>query len=355
MKISQMLLREDFYRINDETLDRYYTEKTQNTRLYIYPQLNAIVTAKPSRKVLEYLLCEYSVRNNALKRILTGAYVGLCLSSYGCMSSKKITVHAAIDDNTLIYPCNRKYRIFNFSKNTVEVIPKYGFPQDDLQREIFFRTQNGLPDFVPKLISFTPNRYMEKIIDGRPLARISDDYDIYVNRAYNMFYEYVKDKRRIVSGSKYAEELYALVCKQISVKVRRQETVRCIASKLASVVRMADEIMLLFSHGDLQTGNIWVENKTEKIFIIDWESWGERSIWYDKAVLMEGLRPDGIGSYCKIEKPKEKEACVLLEDLIFQLNELETLPGDFGSDKFDEYLACLEMHMRGKKYGLSCE
>lgn len=69
---------------------------------------------------------------------------------------------------------------------------------------------------------------------------------------------------------------------------------------------------------------------------------------------MEGLRPNGIGSYCKNEISKEKEACVLLEDLIFQLNELEALPGDFGSDKFDEYLACLEMHMRGKKYGLSC-
>ena len=38
MKISQMLLREDFYIINEETLDNYYTEKTGNTKLYIYPK-----------------------------------------------------------------------------------------------------------------------------------------------------------------------------------------------------------------------------------------------------------------------------------------------------------------------------
>lgn len=355
MKISQMLLREDFYIINEETLDNYYTEKTGNTKLYIYPQLNAIVTVKPSKKVLEYLLCEYNVRNHAMKRFVTGLYVRLCLSSYGCMSSKKITVHATLDDNTLIYPCNKKYRIFNFSGNTVEVIPKYGFPQDDLKREIFFRSKNELPDFVPQLISFTSNRYIEQIIDGRPLARISDDYDTYVKRTYNMLYEFAKGRRRIVSGSEYAEKLYALVCKQINDKVKRHEAVKSIAGKLASVVKTADEIILLFSHGDLQAGNIWVENNTGKIYIIDWESWGERSIWYDKAVLMEGLRPNGIDSYCKIEKSKEKEACVLLEDLIFQLHELETLPGDFGSDKFEEYLVCLEMHMRGKEYGLSCE
>ena len=70
---------------------------------------------------------------------------------------------------------------------------------------------------------------------------------------------------------------------------------------------------------------------------------------------MEGLRPNGIESYCKIEKPIEQQACVLLEDLIFQLHELETLPGDFGSNKFEEYLVCLELHMKGKKYGLYCE
>ena len=46
-----MLEREDFYKINQETLNYFYTDDLHESILYIYPQLNAIVTKKPSKEV----------------------------------------------------------------------------------------------------------------------------------------------------------------------------------------------------------------------------------------------------------------------------------------------------------------
>lgn len=350
MKISQMLLREDFYKINENTLKKYYIEKGQNTELYIYPQLNAIVTANPSKRVTDYLLCEYNLRDNPIKRSMAKIYVRLCLSTHGLLSSKKFKVQAKISNSILIYPCNKKYRIFDFDKNTVEVIPKYGFSTDDLKHEIVFRSQNNVPDFVPKLVDFTYSHYKESIIDGKPLARVTEKYDIYAKQAYELFLKYAEKSKHIISGSDYAEKLFASVHELNKGIVKSQQLVERIARRLALVLKDVEEITLVFSHGDLQPGNIWIENRTNRIYIIDWESWGERSIWYDQAVLMEGLRPEGIANYCKVEREIGKEACVLLEDLLYQLHNLETLPDNFDVDAFDSYVEYLEQYMRTDKY-----
>ena len=156
MKISQMIKREDFYRINAETLDRYFGQYTDvKTKLYVYPQLNAIITARPSKQVKEYLLCEYKVRGSYVKRMIASLYVEICLSSLGIMSSHKYEVASDVTSDVLIYPCNKKYRIFDFAENVTEVIPKESFPLTNLKREIEFRTSRGIPDFVPRMISYS--------------------------------------------------------------------------------------------------------------------------------------------------------------------------------------------------------
>ena len=69
MKISYMLKRENFYDVNEKTLRRYYSDCKSRKRLYIYPELNAIVTARPSRAVRNYLYTEYRVSGSFLKKI----------------------------------------------------------------------------------------------------------------------------------------------------------------------------------------------------------------------------------------------------------------------------------------------
>ena len=81
MKITQMIEREDFYTLNEQTLLRYFSGCTAMTPLYVYPRINAIITAVPSRRVKEYLLCEFDVRANVTKRLAVKGYVQLCLNS----------------------------------------------------------------------------------------------------------------------------------------------------------------------------------------------------------------------------------------------------------------------------------
>ena len=65
-----MLLREDFYEINLKTLSEYFKNSDECSLLYVYPELNAIITAKPSKKVKQYLMNEYSGKSNPVKAFL---------------------------------------------------------------------------------------------------------------------------------------------------------------------------------------------------------------------------------------------------------------------------------------------
>ena len=106
MKITEMLSREDFYSINRETINSFYEDDGSVTTLYIYPKLNAVVTAFPKAEVIRYLLTEYSVRSQ-LKRIVAKVYVLLCMKTHGMLASKQVDVHHKVSNNILIYPCNK--------------------------------------------------------------------------------------------------------------------------------------------------------------------------------------------------------------------------------------------------------
>ena len=87
----------------------------------------------------------------------------------------------------------------------------------------------------------------------------------------------------------------------------------------------------------MQPGNIWIENKTGKIYIIDWEAYGIRSIWYDDCTLDENLRMES-GLKIISEISDLKHLVVLYEDLIFRLEELNNLPDDYNSKEFRRYV-----------------
>lgn len=338
MKISQMLKREDFYTINEKTLNEYFKEGgPEKTNLYIYPELNAIVTARPSRQVIDYLLCEYSVRGSKAKQLAVRGYVQGCLKSFGLLSDKKCTVKGRVSPDVLIYPCNKKYRVFDFDRKNVDVIAKYGFDDSDLQHEIAFRKRNDLPGFVPGFVACSGNGYREAIIDGRPLARISEGFESLRDQAYAMLLEYGAHQQKHIPVNAYATELQAEIICLLQKKADNAAAVMEIAKRLVELAGSEGEVTLTFSHGDLQVGNIWVENGTNKIFIIDWETWGTRSVWYDRATLYQGLRPGDIERYLTVEVPVLERAIVLLEDVIFHLHELNSLPEDFGMEQFRQY------------------
>lgn len=342
MKISYMLKRESFYEINEKTLGAYYHGQGKQKKLYIYPELNAIVTARPSKKVKKYLYTEYRVSGSLLRRIAVRLYAGVMLNSCGLFASKKIKINTSADKNTLIYPCNKKYRIFDFENNTVSVTPKYGFPTGDLDNEIAFRSQNDA-DFIPKLALFSDNGYTEAIIDGYPIARAGERQAELCDRAYNIWKSYIGGSLEKIPSVRYAQiledELSSIINKLTELKKDVDIfLLRSVMDSVLSDLRANDcEIEVGLSHGDLQSGNIWVERGTDKIYIIDWESYGKRSVYYDKAALYDNIRKkEGVRLYMK--ERDTVHSTVLAEDIIFRTKELLNLPENFGTDAVNEFL-----------------
>ncbi len=345
MKISFMLKREDFYTINRKTLEKYYATSEKKKRLYIYPELNAIVTARPSKAVRQYLYTEFRVSGSFLKRLLVRIYATVLLNGWGLFASNSIELNTDADKNTLIYPCNKKYRVFDFAKNQVTVLGKDGFPTDDLQHEIEFRAGNKA-GFIPGLLHSSAESYTETIIDGCPVARSGERISELCDRAFAMWGEYIAPQTQSIAAADYAQMLmqHASELKKKAADLGKQvdfSALEQIFGELLQTLQGSQEsIPVSLSHGDLQPGNIWVENATDAIYIIDWESWQKRSLWYDRAVLYEELRKtDGVARYAK--NRDLIHATVLLEDIIFRLTELTTLPFDYGCTEFDAYIKML--------------
>ena len=345
MKISYMLKREDFYKINQETLENYYKGNGTEKTLYIYPELNAIVTARPSKVVKQYLYTEFRVNGSALKRLLVRMYAGVLLNSGGLLASKRVRLKTDADNDTLIYPCNKKYREFRFAENRVSVFAKNGFPTNGLINEIAFRTQNTAY-FIPGLLESTAESYCEAIIDGCPVARTGQRMGELSDKAYAIWSEYIHPYTRHIAAAEYANELKAKIEALKTQVTSMGKTVdfghmdRACDKLLQILQNDSGMVPVSLSHGDLQAGNIWVENHTDKLYIIDWESCQERSTWYDRATLYEDLRrSDGIVRYAA--KRDLTHAVVLLEDVIFHLSDLITLPYDYGSKAFDAYINVL--------------
>lgn len=349
MKISYMLKREDFYKINQETLNCFFTDKLQEVTLYIYPQLNAIVTKNPSKEVKSYLYVEYNVKSSILKKVLVAFYSRILLNTNGFFSSDTCKVKGAFSDCCLIYPCNKKFRIFNFEKGIVTVIPKKDFPDRDIKREIQFRNSNKA-DFIPQIISSGLNHYTEAIIDGYPLARAGSDFRNKKDEAREIWKQYIKDSVKEISLIEYSQILRRkyreLLCeKNVNQKKIDRDGLGELEEILFRGMDQDVKIQIGTSHGDLQAGNIWVENKTGKIYIIDWEAYGIRSLWYDECALDENLRMES--GLRKISEEQDiKHTVVLYEDLIFRLEELNNLPHDYSSKGFGRYV---QIVLKGRK------
>lgn len=348
MKISYMLKREDFYKINEQTLQSFFKGKdNKETTLYIYHHLNAIIKRFPSREVKKYIYTEYSVNASLLKKLLVWGYTRLCLNTLGLFCAKKITVPAEISSHVLIYPCNRKFRIFDFKENTVSVITKNGFSNQSLQNEINFRTKCTPCKFILPVESYTDKTYTERIIDGVPLARLSENQAALEQEALKLWHAYSQDTRKVLRASQYALVLQKQIV-EFTDKIKSAkpsvdiEKALGVANNRLDFLKSSDtEVETIQSHGDLQRGNIWIENKTEQIYIIDWESVQQRSIWYDEAVLYEDIRkPDCFDEFAKVKDVRH--TVVILEEIIYRMNELCELPFDYGTEDFNFFISKLE-------------
>lgn len=374
MDIASMLVREDFYTILQETLRAYYRQvhnrdiRVEYTpfegceTLYIYSRLSFIARKKVPCGAREFLYSEFNIRGNLIKYFAGKLLVFLAVHSGGRGATRKLYItRGALGKNAFISPQNRSIRIFDYDAMTVDCIVKSSFTSTYFNNQLAFRTQYHYP-FVPPILATSEGWFREHIMRGNPLARVTNNeaYKAAQSCVIQYIGELASDTVQLTSSAEYMSGLI----KDVYAKLGQAESEKKIASApaLKTLVRSIEErisdmpIPLVRSHGDLQSGNIWLETDG-RVWIYDWETQKTRSIWYDCVTLLYSTRragglerfmssPDISLAFANDDRTERTPQAVrlikdvvLLEDMLFYLEDMLELPGLDGAEIFERFAA----------------
>ena len=376
MVISQMVKREDFYNILNNTVSAYYRdvygkevclsyEKADGCdKLYVNEQFGFIAPFPAPKGLKTFLLGEYNIRGSAVKRIV-GKAAALSVSKFPWLETgkgrKAYLPKGVLKRNTFIYPQNRSVRFFDYDSMTVDCIIKNGFTDRFFKNQLAFRKETDY-DFVLGLVDSGDNWFREKILLGHPLARVTNQtvYDKAITDAMDGIKKLCADTKKYISAESYAETLRQKTDSLISAAKERKKidtygiTVKMIDDAIEKIKISSFDIPMCKSHGDLQSGNIWVD-LNQKTWIYDWETVAFRSVWYDSAVLNYSIRRAYGWQALLGEKTPHKmlmcderknytaeeyeiiKSVVLVEDFIFYLEDMLELPDNWGREIYDNF------------------
>lgn len=376
MTILEMFEREDIYKILRTTLEEYY-EKVHNReikvkvekkhffqRIVVYPRLGIIVPLFPSWNIIKATYVWFDVQNNLPKKLFAWMYITLCFLSFGLLADASIQLSdmSVFTRNTLYMPSNRKIRVYDYEKGYVDSILKDGFNDFFFNNEIEVRKQPKF-DFILGLMDYGFRWYREKLLNGRCLVRCSgEEYQTYLNQTVRDLEAFYKDYRIDIPAKQYVEQLIPdYENKIVEIETRKHilcgDKIRAVLKKMQAVCNGSDEIVpLTLTHGDLQTGNIYVDEENKKLYIIDWETVKQKSVWYDAATVMCSTRRANMFSAMindRFDKSVQEKlfifdkqsthsmnlvaAILILEEMGFFLDEIVDLPNEMGSEIIERF------------------
>lgn len=370
MRIEEMIRRENFYPILEKTLEQYYadilgipcavkiSDKKQGAAAVVYPKLNRIIQKMPALSIIQNTYGAFNINDNLLKNLLAKVYVTATLFSCGLLARKGLHLSqpSLLTAYHAIMPGNKKIRIGDFKNNVLDVIVKDGFRDDYFRNELRFRLEQA-DDFIVPILEHGENWYREKMIRGVCLARIRDKacYDYAVNSVLECLKMIYARTGCLRSAEMYITALTQRIQQDFQLLQQEKtdleiaaEELLALVDKLSKTACILEQIPTMRSHGDMQTGNVLVENGG-KVYIIDWETVAERSIWYDPTTLLLFTRRQnrwtGIVRNRNNQKTKDAvlaldntkdrnmdgvAALLLLEDLDFRITDARMIPGDRG-------------------------
>lgn len=377
MTIQEMFEREPIYSIIEKTLHEYYREvykrdidvKIQRKKFLqkflIYPRLGVIVPVFPSKKVRREVYAWFDVQNNIARKIIAKTYIFLCFITFGLLSDASMILSddSIFTNNMLIIPSNRKIRIYDFQTGIIDSVIKDGFNDFYFNNEIYVREEYDYP-FILKIMKKGNRWYRERLLCGKGLVRIHPvEYNNFLDQVLNDLSMLYKNTRKDIKINEYCIKLGNKLKKSLEEVIYRKK-IKC-GERLSSLIDICLEIVagmhetfpVVLAHGDLQNGNIHIDEDMHKAYIIDWETAEEKSIWYDSETLLCYTRRKGRFAQMINERsyPETKEkilffdenknrnmdavaAVLLLEELKFYLDEMIDLPGEIGFEVIDRFI-----------------
>lgn len=375
MNLYSMLEREDFFPLFFCTLKQYYREvcgqeieidfaDKRSGNLVIKPFLSAATAPRMSARARSFFYSEWNVRDSMLKYLAAKAGVAFLTHSGKAFSqfTFRMRPEAVVTRDLVIAPNNRSIRVFDYQSKTVGCMVKHGFTKKYFTNQLEFRKKYAYPFMLP-MVKWGEDWFVEPILSGHPLARVTKEplYQKGVSDALAGIRQLAADTRSYTDAESYTAQMVSkiqelLVDASARKKIKTAETTAAIADKAAkSIQGILSVIPTCQSHGDFQGGNIWVDD-SNKTWIYDWETAGRRSVWYDSAVLSYSLRRVyGWRELAAQEEPKDLLNCdsvkerspaeyraikgiVLLEDILFYLEDMLELPEDWGAEIYDAFI-----------------
>lgn len=371
-----MLLREDFYKILRDTIIDYAHavlqkeirceyEPFENSEVWCINATLGFVARTPVPKgVRTYMKSEYNVRGSIVKNVIGKAAVDVITAIPSIGTTKKVYVSRGVFDSAVfIVPQNRSIRFYDYERMTVDCIIKSGFTSKYFNNQIDFRTTYSY-DFLNPMLANGNGWFREKVLMGHPLVRTTDRelFENGTEKALDYLKVLGKDTVEFTPVKLYFESMKEDAIRKTAFakekkKIQEAEaTMKLldIAEKLAN--NIMTDIPTCISHGDFQSGNIWIEPSGNTL-VYDWETAGRRSVWYDSATLSYSLRrafgwesmvndssieglmkcvPDGINA--RMDR-RGIIGVLLLEDILFYLDDMLELPNDWGRESFDGFIA----------------
>ena len=376
MTIQEMFEREDIYSIIESTMQEYFrgvwnrdvsvkiSKKHFLKKILVYPRLGIVVPLFPSWKIIRSTYVWFDVQNNLIKKIVAWAYITLCFLSFGALADASLEISDSVlfTNNTLYMPSNRKIRVYDYKEGYVDSILKVGFNDMYFKNEIAIR--NNPPfDFILEIINHGHRWYREKLLNGRCLVRCSGmEYVKFINQTIEHLKQFYSSHLRTVESSNYADSLNEEY-KQLINDLERIKGIKCgdklrrVLQKMVTIChKKSSTIPISLTHGDLQTGNIYIDEDNSKLYIIDWETVKVRSIWYDAATVLCSTRRKGkfseminnrnknniqanlfVFDDCKNRTIDLVAAVLVLEEMGFFLDEIDDLPGNMGSEIIERF------------------
>jgi thiamine kinase-like enzyme len=300
MKLSQLVLRENFYKILEITIKKnsFFSKPSINDDYETYKSfqyLNIILSTSLPNNVRDVLVFEYTLTKSTIKKLLQKLYVFLAFFP----GISNLFVHKRLKflkklNKYAIVPGNHRIRFFRSDLNEIIVLLKEGERVKFIKNDINARFKNNI-SYAPKILSHGPDWLIEEFITGVPFNRVKENLNEAIDLlAKNHLRELINKEKRTITIEKYLQycldEIYSLTNILINNNSIKTKILNTVNKMLVSIrnEKIVD-IEMSLTHGDFQKGNMRINSKNE-IYILDWEAADRRFYLYDLFVMLSEIR-----------------------------------------------------------------
>ena len=357
--------REKVDEIIQTTLSQYYkttvcvSNKYRKGCFILNPKLSISIHDSATRRIKKLVQKRFAIHGSFLKSIAMKLFIMFGFSRMGFWGCKYLEFERlpSNPESLLIMPGNMKIKVFDYHSNSVFNILKDGFSDVSIGIEREIRTGKDLKPYILPMKVIDDNNYSEELLSGCSIDRLDRRVFPNVEEEVKIIIRDIQlHNREMRDGEAYFQYLIDEIqnrLKRINCDDYLKESIIGFAERLHPFVGKA--VIVSDSHGDLQNGNVFIANNN-RIYIIDWETFGKRSIGYDLLTYYYKFRYrtnylQRIEFFLKDENWKlvsesfgldgidktKVLAVYFLEDLIWVINECECTPEKKESGSLEKY------------------